>query len=209
VYEQSFDALDVFGELDYTVAFDDPASHELYLEVELGYNLQLSDPGVLSFIVNNNDTFFLSPALEEGAAHLGVLEPSVKYTHTLDFGDLFGQIGFPFDYLTGVTDETANGMYLKAGWASTFGLGLELTGNIGLNPETDFAGYGLLLSYERGIFYGEVECNTDKEFKAIEILPEIDIALGAWTVYARMELYKFDGIDDWVVQPFIGAGYRF
>jgi hypothetical protein len=209
VYEQSFDALDVFGELDYTAVFDDPAAHELYLEAELGYNFQLAEGSVFSFIVNNQNMFFLSPALEEGATHLGVVEPSVKYTQSFGCGDLVGQAGFPFDYLSGVTDETAAGMYVKAGWASAFGLGLELTGNVDLHPEAGFAGYGLLLSYEQGLFYGEVEFGADKEFKSLEVFPEIDISLGAWTVIARMELYKIDGLDDWVVMPFIGAGYSF
>jgi hypothetical protein len=209
VYEKSFDALDVFGELDYTAALDDPLVQELYLEEEVGYNLQLAEPSVLSFIVNNQNTFFLSPELEEGTTHLGVIEPSLKYTHTFGFGDLSGQAGFPIDYLSGVKDEIAAGMYIKAGWASKFGLGIELTGNMALHPESDFSGYGLLVSYERGIFYGEVEVNAGKEFKDFEILPEFDITLGSLTLIARMELYKFDGVDDWVVMPFIGASYSF
>jgi hypothetical protein len=209
VYENSFDALDLFGELDYTIEFDDPTIHELYFEVELGYNLQLTDPGVLSIIVNNNNTFQLSPALEEGETYEGVVEPALKYTHTLDFGDLYVQAGLPFYYLTGFKDETAMELYGTLGWASTFGLGLEFTGTMGIKPESEFAGFGCLVSYEQDIFYGEVEVVTDKEFKYLQIKPEIDLTFAPWTLIVRAEFYKRDGIDDWAVRPFIGGKYSF
>ncbi|GHV66363.1 hypothetical protein AGMMS49928_00890 [Spirochaetia bacterium] len=209
VYENSFDALDIFAELDYTIGIDDPVMQELYLEVELGYNFEFSGSGVLSVIANSQNTFYIDPAPEDGFTHLGIVEPGIKYTHTLDIGDLYGQLGFPISYWTGIKDESAVDSYVTLGWASNFGLGLELTGNFALNPETDFAGCGFLVSYEQGIFYGEVECAVDKEFKSLEIKPQVDISPGPWTFTVRAEFYKFDGIDDWAVMPFIGAGYSF
>jgi hypothetical protein len=208
VFERSFGSLDVFGELDYTVALDDPAEQELADEIELGYNLPLSATGTIAFFLNNQNTFFLAPELEEGSTHEGVLEPAVQYTHTLKPGDFSGKIGLPFDYLTGIKDETALGMYLTAGWASNFGLGLELTGNIALDPDADFAGWGLLASYERGRVYGEVEITTGKEFKDWEFLPEIDVTLGSFVLTVRAEISKPDG-GDLAFTPFLGVGYQF
>jgi hypothetical protein len=209
VYENSFGALDLFSELDYTIEFDDPTAHSLYFEGELGYNLQLTDPGVLSIILNDKSNYFLSPALEEGATHEGVVEPALKYTHTLDFGDLSVKAALPFYYLTGVKDETAMDLEGTLGWASTFGLGLEFTGIMGIKPDSEFAGFRCLVSYEQDIFYGEVEVFTDKEFKSFEIYPEIDLTFAPWTLIVRAEFYKWDGSDDWVVRPFIGGKYSF
>jgi hypothetical protein len=206
-YENSFGNFDIFGELDYNLIFDDPVAHELELEIEPAYNLQIAEPSVLSIIVNNKNTFFLSPSLPSGETHLGVIEPAVQYTHTLDFGDLSGKVAVPFDYLTGTKDETMVGLTITAGWASNFGFGLELSGTIGLHPEADFLGYGLLVSYEKDMFYGEIECKADREFKELEILPEVNISLDPWVFIARMEILKAD--DSWAVRPFIGAGYRF
>jgi hypothetical protein len=209
VYENSFGDLDVFGELDYTVAFDDPVGQELYLEAEVGYNLRLTDPGLLLFTLNNNNTFFLAPALEEGATHEGVIEPAVTYTHTFDFGDVYGKAAFPINYLTGVEGETLYELNGTLGWASNFGMGLELTAYNVIHPDAAFAGYGLLLSFEQSIFYGEVEIKAEKEFKGFEILPEFDLTLGAWTLIIRAECYKYEDADTWEIRPFAGVAYSF
>jgi hypothetical protein len=208
-YEKSFGDLDVFGELDYTVEFDDPQVQALYLEAELGYNFSFGEASVLSVILNNNNTFLLEPELPEGATHLGVIEPSLLFTQTFDFGDLYGQIGFPINYLTGVEDETSVDTYLTLGWASAFGLGLELTGTYNIDPDSDMSEWGMLISYEKEFFYGEVEFVTDKEFKSIGVNPEIDISLNAWTFIIRAEIGKDDGVDDASFVPFIGAKYSF
>jgi hypothetical protein len=210
-YEKSFGDLDVFAELDYLLTLADPdATHDIYLEVELGYNLSLGEASVLSFIVNNTNEYFrLSPELADGETHKGTLEPSLKFTQTLGFGDLSAQAGFPIEYLTGVKDADPNiEAYLTLGWASTFGLGVELTPKLALSPESDYAKTGLLLSYEKSLFYGEVEVTTDKEFKSFEIKPEIDIALAAWTFYVKAEIGIPDG-EDVSFSPAIGAKYSF
>lgn len=209
VYENSFGDVDIFGELDYTVAFDDPVGQELYLEAEIGYNLRLTDPGLLSFTLNNNNIFFLAPPLEEEATHEGVIEPAVTYTHTFDFGDVYGKAAFPINYLTGVEGETLYELNGTLGWASNFGLGLELTAYNVIHPDAAFAGYGLLLSFEQSLFYGEVEIKAGKEFKDFEILPEFDLALGAWTLIVRAEFYKYEDADTWEIRPFAGIAYRF
>jgi hypothetical protein len=209
VYENSFGALDVYGEVDYTITFADETAHSVYFEIELGYNFELSDTDVFSIIVNNNNTLYLAPSLGDENDHEGVFEPSLKYTHTFGFGDLYGQLGFPIAYLTGLKDEDAQiGTTLTLGLASGFGLGLELSGTYILSPESDYAESGILISFERGLFYGEVEVTTDKEFKGFGINPEVDLSFGAWTAIIRAEMEKAED-EDWAISPFIGATYSF
>lgn len=208
-YEKSFGNLDVFGELDYTAALEDPTVHGVYEEIELGYNFSFGEASVLSVILNNNNTFRLSPKLAENETFEGTLEPSVLFTQTLDFGDLYGQAGFPIDYLTGVKDDDMGiGAYLTLGWASTFGLGLELTGNLSISPDSDYTETGFVVSYEKDFIYGEVAVTADKEFKNFGITPEVDISLDAWTFYVNAEIGIADGADT-AISPAIGVKYSF
>jgi hypothetical protein len=224
-FEKSFGNLDVFAELDYIATFSDPAAHDIYEEIELGYNFSFGEASVLSIIVNNNNTFFLSPSLGDNDHHEGTLEPSLLFTQTLSFGDLSAQLGFPINYLGGRGEsasidpdtleiipgeeaETSVEAYLTLGWASTFGLGVELTGTLALSPESEYAKTGLVLSYEKSLFYGEVEFVADKEFKNFEINPEIDISLSAWTLYVKAEIGIPDE-GDASFAPAIGAKYSF
>jgi hypothetical protein len=210
VYENSFGDLDVFGELDYTMAFEDPdAVHELYIEEELGYNFGIIESGTLSIILNNNNTIQVAPELEEGATHLGTFEPSLKWTQGLGFGDLWLQVGLPIDYLTGVEEETALGLNTTLGWDSTFGLAAEFALGFGIDPESDLLGYGLKLSYDAGLIYGEVELAADKEFKVFGIAPELDVNLGSLTIYAKAEIVIIEDVDDPIIEPAIGVTYSF
>ncbi|MDR1787451.1 MAG: hypothetical protein LBR16_03265 [Treponema sp.] len=207
VYEHSFGSFDLSGEFDWIVTFDDPAAHDLYLEVEAGYQLRLGEASVLSFIVNNtNDTFRLAPSLEDGETHNGVLEPSVLFTQTFGFGDLYGQLGFPFTYLSGVEDERLMDSYLTIGWNADFGLGLECTATYNIDPERTLSEFGAVLSFEKGIFYAEAECLADKGFKNFAINPEVDVTLGDWTLILRAELvFPDEGEAEYA--PFVGVRY--
>jgi hypothetical protein len=209
VYENSFGDLDVFGELDYTVAFEDPdAVHELYIEEELGYNFVIIESGTLSVILNNNNTIQVKPDLEDGQTQLGTFEPALQWTQGLGFGDLWLKFGLPIDYLTGAKDETATGFNTTLGWDSTFGLAAEFALHFGIDPESEFLGYGLKLSYETDLIYGEVELEADKEFKAVVITPELDVNLGSLTVYAKAEFLIAEDIDT-EITPAIGVSYTF
>jgi hypothetical protein len=219
VYENSFlnGALDVFAEIDYTAAFSDPMAQDVYIEAEIGYNLGLIENGTLSVILSNiNDTIRIAPELEDGETHLGVFEPSLKWTQTLGFGDLWLQGGLPITYLTGVEDETALGLTTTVGWDSTFGLGVEFVLDFILDAEGEDAGLaalGLSLSYDAGLISGEVELVADKEFEVIEIVPEIDVNLDfGLTIYAKagIEIFNIEGVDmDPVFAPAIGVSYSF
>jgi hypothetical protein len=210
-FEKSFGDLDVSAELDYIITLEDPdTTHELYAEIEVGYNFSFGEASVLSVSVNNtNETIKIAPEPEDAAYHNGELDPSLKFTQTLGFGDLSGQIGFPIAYLTGVKDADAEiGAYLTLGWASSFGLGLEVTGNLALSPESEYTETGILISYEKDLFYGEVEITADKEFKTFGITPEVDISIAAWTFYVKAEIGIPDE-GDTKFSPAIGAKYSF
>jgi hypothetical protein len=211
-YENSFGDFDVSAEIDYTATFSDPAEHGLYIEEEIGYNLGLIENGTLSIILNNSNELRLKPELEDGETHKGTFEPSLKWTQGLGFGDLWLQIGFPIDYLTGIKDETAVGLGAAFGWDSTFGLGVEFDLDFTLDPDSDLAGYGLLLSYDGGLIYGEVGFTADKEFKEFGVTPDIEVNLdvpnGVLTIYANAEIIKAED-EDPQFTPAIGVSYSF
>jgi hypothetical protein len=212
VYENSFGSLDVFAEIDYTMAFEDPdAVHELYIEEEFGYNFGIIESGTLSIILNNNNTIQVAPELEEGATNLGTFEPSLKWTQGLGIGDLWLQFGLPIDYLTGIKDDDAAlGLNATLGWDSTFGLGVEFALGFGIKPESDLSEFGLKLSYDADrLISGEIELVADKEFKEITITPELDVNLGSLTIYAKAEIIIIKDADDPAITPAIGVSYSF
>jgi hypothetical protein len=202
VFENSYDNIDVYGEVDYTIEFTDPIGQFLYIEGEIGYNMGLGSASTLTFALNDNNTFQVAPA--NTAGHSGTIEPSVQYTHTLDLGDLYAKVGMPLGYMGG----SYVGSYLTLGYAAPFGLGLELTGNYDIDPNSGYSGLGLLVSYEHEMFYGEVKIETDSELSSFIIKPEVDIFVDAWTFIVRAEIYQY-GKAGSAFMPFIGAKYTF
>jgi hypothetical protein len=213
IYENSFDALDVFAELDYSFTFEEEDLVQgLYAEEELGYNLSLGETSTLSFIVNNQNTILVAPELPDGFnSVLGVVEPSVKFTQAFDFGDLSAQVGFPIEYLLEVEDESALSVYLTLAYATDFGLGIELTPiTYNIDPDQEVSGYGLLVSYEQDLFYGEVEVTTDKDFKVFVITPTVEVYLNDFTFWVTADFENVgDPDNDVAITPAIGVKYSF
>ncbi|MDR0639783.1 MAG: hypothetical protein LBG27_12940 [Spirochaetaceae bacterium] len=217
VYENSFGALDVFAKIDYKAVFSDPSMQELYIEEKIGYNLGVIEGGTLSIILNNNNTIRIKPELEEGETYEGTFEPAVQWTQTLGFGDLGAKFGLPVGYLTGVKDaDAAVDFYFTLGWESTFGLGVEFGPDFSIKPESDMAGWHAKLAYDyQGFAYGEVELETDKEFKGVTITPELGVNLNALNIYvkAEIEIVPEDedaGVEgDTLFSPFVGVKYTF
>jgi hypothetical protein len=210
-FENSFGNLDVYLDAEYAIEFADPnANHDLYLEEELGYNLSFSETSRLSFIVNNQNDFHIAPKAEGNIAG-GVIDPAVRYTHTLGFGDLFGQVGLPIAYRNqdAGDDEAGLGVYAKLGWDSVFGLGAELTLNYGIKPDAEYAETELLLTYEQETFYAEVDVVAAKAFKSFTITPEFDYYLGAFTLWTSVEFGNLGGDEDVSISPTIGVKYSF
>ncbi|MDR1279119.1 MAG: hypothetical protein LBK02_10240 [Treponema sp.] len=206
VYEKSFDDLDVFVEGDYTIEFDgeNETIQTFYLEEELGYNLHFGDASTLTLILNNTLTFNLGTGQTINLAEDGTLDPALKFTQGFDFGDLYGQIGFPVAY-----PAAGFGLEFIVGYAAAFGLGAELTCNYGVEPDAEYSETSLLLSYENGPIYGEVEVAADGEFKVWTITPEFDYSIGSFTVYVGAELGELGSDEDFVFSPFLGVSYSF
>jgi hypothetical protein len=226
-YENVFldDALDVFAEVDYTIAIpsddDEDTYHLLYLEEEAGYNFGLGDAMTLSVILNNQNNIMISPDADSGTNPFdGVLEPSVKFAYAAGFGELSAQAGLPIGYaapyedIPGVSEDggdTTIETYLTLAWASTFGLGVELTPKLALSPDSEYAGFDFLVSYETGPIYAEVEVNLPREIddEGVTVTPEFDYAFNNFTFYVKSEFGGIGGEGDVSISPAIGAKYSF
>jgi hypothetical protein len=215
-YENSFGDFDVYADASYTAAFEeDDAAHDFYLEVEAAYNLSLGTASVLSFILNNSNDFHAAPDWGDGVNTAGgTLEPALRYTQTFDFGDLFLHIGFPVEYVHQEVlkddDETGAAAKLTLGMAEVFGFGAELTFNFVFSPEAGYGETELLLSYENGAFYGEVDIVAAQDFESLTIIPEFDYSINdAFTVYANVEFGGIGSEEDFSVTPAIGVKYHF
>jgi hypothetical protein len=229
IFEKSFDDLDVYVEGSYTAEFggenedgDKETVQTSYLEEELGYNFHFGDASTLTIILNNALDFFLAPEIKVADVEVtnraeGTLKPALKFTQGFDFGDLYGQFGLPIGYVKQHKDENSSfGLQLIAGYAAGFGLGVELTCDFGVKPESEYAGTELLLSYENGPIYGEVNIAADGEFEAWTITPEFDYSLGSFTFKIGAEV-GFGGEEDPVTgdkpeatfSPFLGVSYNF
>jgi hypothetical protein len=220
IYENSFldEALDVYAEVDYTLGFtkvpnedgDEVNPQSMYIDLMIGFNLGLGDASTLSFILENEfDEMVFSP----GFMLTGIFTPAVKFNHTLDFGDLFAQIGVPITYYD-IDVDTAIGLDFTLGWSSTFGLGIEAKICTLLSPG-DYAGYSgfeATISYETESIYAGVETIIPKEidFEGITITPEFDYSFKNFTFYIKCEFAGI-GVDGGSVSftPALGIKYSF
>jgi hypothetical protein len=215
-FENSFGAFVVYADASYTAAFEeDGATHDFYLELEAGYNLSLGSSSVLSFIVNNANDFHAAPKWGDGVVTVnGTVEPKIKFTQTFGFGDLFLQVGFPVEYAHQGAfkgyDEAAVGTNLVLGLASEFGLGAELTLNFGLTPDAGYGETELLLTYENGAFYGEVDLIAAEKFESLAITPEFDYTINdVITIYVNAEFGNIGGEGSMSITPALGVKYHF
>jgi hypothetical protein len=206
VFERSFNNLDVYTELDYTLNFADKVPQSLYAEEEIAYNLPLGNNTLTLTLNNQNDIVTAAPEpLKFGDANEygSILEPSVTYTLGLNPGDFYVTAGTPFTYQA----DTAFGAYGTLGFAFGFGLGLEATCNFDITPEAGYGGTDFIVSYEHDTFYAEVELNIDNEFKVFTITPEFDYFFRNFTFWVNAE---FDGVGDEIaISPALGITYSF
>jgi hypothetical protein len=206
-YENSFGNFDVYAGVDYTLNFTGGVPQSLFAEEEAAYNLSLGDIHTLTFTLHNeNDIVSVDQEASFGDANEdgSIFEPSVTYTLGLSPGDLYVTAGLPLTYLP----ETALGTYGTAGFAFSFGLGLEATLNFGINPEAGYTGTDFLASYEYDAFYAEVEVNADKEFKTFTVTPEFDYSFKNFTFYINAEFADIGG-EETAITPAIGVTYSF
>ena len=226
IYENSFldDTLDVYAELDYTFGFtkepddnkDEVNPQSIYLDLMVGYNLNLGDTSVLSFILENEfDKLIISPRYNESSALTGIFTPAVKFNQKLDIGDLYAQIGAPVTYSQYDKDaDTAIGLDFTIGWNSAFGLGIEAKFCTLLIPGDDagYTGIETIVSYETELIHIEVETIIPKEInnEGVKVTPEFDYFFKNFTFYVKCE---FTGIGasegNAVISPALGIKYSF
>jgi hypothetical protein len=215
-YEKSFGAFDVYADASYTAAFEeDDTAHDFYLELEGAYNLSIGSSSVLSFIVNNANDFHAAPDWGGDVRTVsGTVEPAVKFTQTFGSGDMFLHIGFPIEYahqeVINSIDETGTAAKLLIGMADVFGFGAELTLNFPFSPEAGYGETELLVTYENGTCYGEVDIVAAQDFTSAAITPEFAYTIKeTFTVYVNTEFGNIGGEGDVSVTPALGVKYHF
>jgi len=175
VYENAFldEALDLYAELAYDFTFTKDTNDEgkeafpqnLYLDFMAGYNFSLGDASTLSIILEDEDYFVLSPSDDDNI--VGILKPGIKFNQSIeDVGDLYIQTDVPFAYLYYGMEKNSSfvGLDITVGWESSFGLTIELGGNILFSPNdkifgeslNGFTGMSFTVSYETDSFYTEI-----------------------------------------------------
>ena len=222
IYENSFldGALDLFVELDYIFNTtkgtnqdgDEVFPQDLYFGLSLGYNLFLGEASTLSFILDNEiDTLTISPRFDDSNNINGILIPSVKFNQTLDFGDLYAQVDLPINYVTYVKDNDLGlDLDFTFGWQSNFGLGLMFAEHNNIKPKAGYAGFDMIVSYENGPVYFEVEVDTYNETGAgITIAPEFDFFFNSFTFYTNCIFDGIGGDGDVIISPAIGVKFSF
>jgi hypothetical protein len=217
IYEKSFldGALDLYAELDYYFYFkkaDGSFPQLLYFDFSLAYNLGLGSASTLSFILENEfDTLNLAPRYSGSNNLTGIFTPAVKFNQEFGFGDLYAQVGLPITYIQeDKSAKTGLGLDFTLGWASTFGLGIELFQYNFITPDSGYGGLNITLSYETGPLYFEVEVDTYKNFDGgIDIIPEIDYSISSLTLYANCAFEGVGGKGKVAISPAIGIKFSF
>jgi hypothetical protein len=213
-YENSFldGALDLYAGLAYDLAFSDPVAHGIGLEAEVAYNLSLAEASTLSFILNNETVFVVSPREDDSNNLEGILTPGINFTQGLDFGDLYAQMDFPITYVQPEKDaDPGFGIDITVGWTSTFGLGIELTEHNALWPKGDvYGGLDLTVNYENGPIYAELALEAPGAFEGVAITPDFEYTFNAFTFYTSLEFGNINGEEGSVtISPAIGVKFSF
>ena len=218
VYENSFfdGALDLFAEVDYTVGLYDENPMELYVDLRAGYNLFFGRTSTLSFLLRNEfDPVVLKPRDSEGNNIVGIFTPAVMFNQAFNFGDFYAKAGAPITYIQEDKDADLEiGLNFTAGWASAFGLGLELTAKTIIKPsDSDFYnGIDILAYFETGPVYFEVLAEIPAEMDyGISLTPYLSFAFSSGLqIYAYCELEAIAAKEgSIVISPAVGVKFSF
>ena len=194
-YDTSFGDLDIWAWLGVSfgvVHDEDDFPVNLSAEFLPWYNLRLSSDSTLSIGVYGNLEYQISPSVDD--ALFFELEPRVKYNQSFDFGDLYGIIGLPVGLVYPYDDyDVSLGVKFTLGWASTFGLELELTPHFMFMPDgvDMYEGIELLISYEADSIYGElvVGIPNDMDYGGYHFDPGVTLSPHVEYRFARMAVY--------------------
>lgn len=216
-YENTFDDFYVYAELAVPMGLVGDAKHhdevtvDVTLEFEFAYSLKLAAASTLTFGLWGELEIPVAPSGEDV---LLPLEPYVKFNQNMDFGDLYLKLGVPIAFLNTYDDEFYMGLNPVFGWASTFGLGVEVTPHFMFLPSDYVETYnGLTVFFSYGIdhIYGELEFNIPKEFDyGMGIGLYLQYSMHPFTFYvgSNFDNIGADGID-LSISPYIGFKYGF
>lgn len=120
----------------------------LCLEAALSYNLNLAYFTTLSFFLENETDFYISPKLKGENTMGGILSPGIKLNQDFSFGDIYVKYGLPLQYVSYFKEEEFGvGSDVTIGWQSKFGLEMEFIGHFLMSPEAGFDGVDAIISY--------------------------------------------------------------
>jgi len=204
-YETTFlnDALSLFTELNYTIAFSDDTPMDLYWDLELGYSFSFGRISTISFLLKNELFFMFTPESDT----YGIIAPGIEYFHNTRIGDVYLNVFFPISF---ASDDHV-GMDFTIGWVSKSGsLGLELLATHTISPDLAYTNKCLTVFYKTGPVYFEVETWFPESISTsgITITPWLEYYYNAFTFYTYCEFGGL-GADVITVSPALGVKYSF
>jgi hypothetical protein len=156
---------------------EDSFQQVLCLNLGLSYSLDIKYFSTLSFILENDTDFYLSPRIDGGKNKEGELKPGIKWNWGLNFGDIYVRYDLPLKYVSYFGEELGVGSDISLGWQSKFGLGLDFIGHFLLSPESGFDGVDAIVSYALSVknftFYASCELEGIGSEEGICIVPII------------------------------------
>jgi hypothetical protein len=139
-----------FFELVHGHSDEDFFQQVLCLNAGLSYSLDIKYFSTLSFILENDTDFYLSPRIGKNNIE-GELKPGIMWNWGLNFGDIYVRYDLPLKYVSYFGEEFGVGSDVGIGWQSKFGLGVDFVGHFLLSPETGFEGVDAVISYELAV----------------------------------------------------------
>jgi len=241
-YDKSFGALDLYTELDYYLGLNEPNGannyyQELYFDLYLGYNLNLSEKSTLTFCLENeNDVQFtpIDDGLSVADQHFGQIRPGVKFNQKVtDVGNFYAKVDLPIRYTQywGATNYPV-GLDFTAGMASNSGLGFKakvytLLVNDKYGDDVGyykgFTGIDLTPSFEKGPLYAELNVRIAKQDdwesslfdgsshkSGVAIIPKFQYSFDmGLSAYVYCSFGNITGPGDVKISPAVGVSYSF
>ena len=206
---------------------------EIYFDLDFGYRWFFAPTYSLSFFIYNLSYYVFSPELDGTNAFSGYLEPYIRFTKGMDFGDLYAQAGYGFDYIPIRKDsDFSSTINLTAGVDLNLlgGFGrIEATMHNSITPDVRYNGFDVILRYERSIFCALLETSIAKYFDyrdayndgidyldkmGINIYPELNIFFRKFSAFVGCSFDRI-GFKNWgedmdvAVTPYVGFRYIF
>ncbi|MDR2095585.1 MAG: hypothetical protein LBP76_08715 [Treponema sp.] len=198
----SLGSFDIYGGAFYSVFLDKPYSHQADIAENIAWRFAPGENSRLVFRLDNEDlvVFFPDAAIFAYAA----LDPSVTYSHALNFGDISLSFGLPVL----IKPEGGLNSYITLGYEHPMGLSVSLCPRLTLVPDVLYNGTTLTLGFTWDRFFMKAAFVINKDLSACDIRPYAEFTFGHIVLRAGAELDGLGG-DDVSINPFVGMGYHF